>query len=111
MINIYNLGITDTEYAQLAAQGYDPNLEHQLTELGESIDQARKLARIVGLTQDKPPQTEEEWQEFMAVWGDTCDGSLEKWAKAQPLKVDIATTKFLEEKRAIAYHSSEETFD
>ncbi|MCF2152171.1 hypothetical protein IQ276_038445 [Desmonostoc muscorum LEGE 12446] len=78
MTNIHNLGMTDTEYAKLIAQGYDPNLEHQLMELGESIDEARKLARIVGLTQDKPLQTEEEWQEFMAVWGDTCDGSLEK---------------------------------
>lgn len=70
--------MTDTEYAQLAAQGYDPNLEHQLLELGESIDQARKLAQVVGLTKDKPPQTDEEWQEFMAVWEDTCDGSLGK---------------------------------
>ena len=78
MTNIHNLGITDTEYAQLAAQGYDPNLEHQLIELGESLDQARKLARVVGLTQDKPPETDQEWQEFMAVWGDSCDGSLEK---------------------------------
>ncbi|WP_298912991.1 hypothetical protein [uncultured Nostoc sp.] len=25
MTNIHNLGLTDTEYAQLAAQGYDPN--------------------------------------------------------------------------------------
>ncbi|QLE53686.1 hypothetical protein FD724_38165 (plasmid) [Nostoc sp. C057] len=76
MTNIHNLGMTDTEYAQLLAQGYDPNVEHQLIEFGESIDQARKLARVVGLTKDKPPQTEEEWQEFMAVWEDTCDGSL-----------------------------------
>jgi hypothetical protein len=70
--------MTDTEYAQFLAQGYDPNLEHQFVELGESIDQARKLARIVGLTKDKAPETEEEWEEFMAVWGDSCDGSLEK---------------------------------
>jgi hypothetical protein len=40
MTNIHNLGITDTEYAKLLAQGYDPNLEHQLVELGESLDQA-----------------------------------------------------------------------
>ena len=38
MTNIYDLGMTDTEYAQLAAQGYDPNLELQLIELGESPD-------------------------------------------------------------------------
>ncbi|MBD2525639.1 hypothetical protein [Nostoc sp. FACHB-133] len=76
MTNIHNLDITDTEYAQLLAQGYDPNLEHQLVELGESLDQARKLARVVGLTKDKPLQTDEEWQEFMAVWEDTCDGSV-----------------------------------
>ncbi len=70
MTNIHNLGMTDTEYAQMLAQGYDPNLEHQLMKIGETLDQARKLARIVGLTKDKPPQTEEEWQEFMAVWED-----------------------------------------
>ena len=70
MTNIHDLGMTDTEYAQLAAQGYDPNLEHQLIELGSSPEEARKLARVVGLTQDKAPQTDDEWQEFMAVWGD-----------------------------------------
>ena len=78
MTNIHNLGMTDTEYAQLAVQGYDPNLEHQFVELGESIDQARKLAPVVGLTKDKAPEAEEEWQEFMAVWGNNCDGSLGK---------------------------------
>ncbi|MBW4558208.1 MAG: hypothetical protein KME59_20205 [Trichormus sp. ATA11-4-KO1] len=70
MTNIHNLGMTDTEYAKLIAQGYHPNLEQQLLELGESLDQARKLARIVGLTQDKAPQTDQEWEEFMAIWGD-----------------------------------------
>ncbi|BAT56628.1 hypothetical protein NOS3756_56400 (plasmid) [Nostoc sp. NIES-3756] len=70
MTNIHKLGITDTEYAKLLTQGYDPNLEHQLIELGESSEQARKLARLVGLTQDKAPETDEEWEEFMAVWGD-----------------------------------------
>ncbi|MDJ0619313.1 MAG: hypothetical protein QNJ63_21650 [Calothrix sp. MO_192.B10] len=39
-----------------------------MIELGESPDQARKFARIVGLTKDKPPETDEEWEEFMAVW-------------------------------------------
>ena len=68
MNNIHNLGMTDTEYAQLAAQGYDPNLERQLIELGENLDEARKLTRIVGITKDKAPQTEEEWKEFMKVW-------------------------------------------
>lgn len=70
MTNIHDLDMTDTEYAQLTAQGYDPNLERHLIELGESPDEARKLARVVGLTKNKPPQTEEEWEEFMAVWGD-----------------------------------------
>lgn len=78
MTNIHDLDMTDTEYAKLAAQGYDPNLEHQLIELGESLDEARKLAQVVGLTKDKAPETEEEWQEFMAVWGDSWDGSLGK---------------------------------
>ena len=66
---IYNLNMTDTEYAQLIAQGYDPNLERELVDLGESQQEARKLARIVGLTKDKPPETDQEWDEFMQVWG------------------------------------------
>lgn len=70
MTHIHNLGMTDTEYAALVAKGYDPNLELELIELGESPAIARKLTQIVGLTQDKPPQTDEEWEEFMAVWGD-----------------------------------------
>jgi hypothetical protein len=49
-----------------------------LIELGESIYQARKLARVVGLTKDKPFQTDEEWQEFIAVWEDSCDNSVGK---------------------------------
>ncbi|QIR41762.1 hypothetical protein HCG51_34320 (plasmid) [Tolypothrix sp. PCC 7910] len=70
MTNIHDLGMTDNEYAALVAKGYDPNLELELIELGESPVIARKLTQIVGLTQDKPPQTNEEWEEFMAVWGD-----------------------------------------
>ena len=66
MINIHDLDKTDIEYTQLLAQGYNPNLECQLVELGESKEQAR----VVGLTQDKAPQTDDEWQEFMAVWGE-----------------------------------------
>lgn len=67
---IYNFDMMDTEYAQLIAQGYDPNLERELVDLGESQEEARKLARIVGLTKDKPPETDQEWDEFMQVWED-----------------------------------------
>ena len=67
---IYNFDMMDTEYAQLIAQGYDPNLERKLVDLGESQEEARKLARIVGLTKDKPPETDQEWEEFMQVWED-----------------------------------------
>ena len=66
---IYNFDMMDTEYAQLIAQGYDPNLERELVDVGESQQEARKLARIVGLTKDKPPETDQEWEEFMQVWG------------------------------------------
>ena len=62
--------MTDTEYAELVSKGYDSNLELELIELGETQQEARKLTRIVGLTKDKPPETEEEWQEFMQVWED-----------------------------------------
>lgn len=68
MTNIHDLNMTDTEYAQLAAQGYDPKLERQIIELGENLEEARKLARVIGLTKNKPPQTDEEWEEFMKVW-------------------------------------------
>ena len=61
---LYDLNITDTEYAQLAAQGYDSNLELQLIKLGETQEEARTLTRIVGLTKDKPPETDQEWEEF-----------------------------------------------
>ncbi|WP_082803723.1 hypothetical protein [Anabaena sp. 4-3] len=67
---IHDLNMTDTEYAQLVAQGYDPNLELELMELGESQTEARKLTRIVGLVQNKPPETDEEWEEFMKLWED-----------------------------------------
>ncbi len=30
LTEIHNLSMMDTEYIALAAQGYDPNLEHQL---------------------------------------------------------------------------------
>jgi hypothetical protein len=65
---IYNLNMTDTKYAELVAQGYDPNLEIELMEIGETQQQARKLSRIVGLVKDKPPETDEEWEQFMQVW-------------------------------------------
>jgi hypothetical protein len=67
---IHNLNMTDTEYAELASKGYDPNLELELIELGETQQEARKLARIVGLVQHKPPETDEEWELFMQVWED-----------------------------------------
>lgn len=68
MTEIHHLNLTDTEYAALAAQGYDPHLEQLMIQVGKDPDEARKLTRVVGLTKDKPPQTEEEWAEFMSIW-------------------------------------------
>jgi hypothetical protein len=65
---IDDLGMTDTEYAALAAKGYDLQLEQLIVEAGESPEEARKLTRIVGLVKDKPPETDEEWDEFLNVW-------------------------------------------
>ncbi len=72
---IYDLNMTDTEYAQLLAQDYDPNLELELIELGETQQEARKLSRIVGLVQNKPPESDasgersyQEWELFMQMW-------------------------------------------
>ncbi len=69
---LHNLNMTDTEYAALIAKGYDPAFEQQLVELGEEPGLARKLAQFVGLLQDKPPETEEEWEELMAAWEEVC---------------------------------------
>lgn len=67
---IYDLNLTDTKYAELVAQGYDPHLELELVKLGETQQEARKLSRIVGLVKDKPPETDEEWELLMQVWED-----------------------------------------
>ncbi|MEA5578699.1 hypothetical protein [Anabaena sp. UHCC 0451] len=67
---IHDLNMADTEYAELVAQGYNPHLELELIELGETQQQARKLSRIVGLVQQKPPETDEDWEQFMQVWED-----------------------------------------
>jgi hypothetical protein len=63
-----HLGMTDIEYAALAAKGYDPNLERMMIEAGSLPESARKLTRIVGLVKDKPPETDQEWDEFLNVW-------------------------------------------
>jgi len=54
---IDDLGMTDTEYAALAAKGYDLQLEQLIVEAGESPEEARKLTQIVGLVKDKPLET------------------------------------------------------
>jgi len=47
--SIKDLGMTDTEYAQLVSKGYEPVLQRQLIALGEDPDKARKFTRFVGL--------------------------------------------------------------
>jgi hypothetical protein len=47
-------------------------LELQLIAIGEAPSQARKLTKVVGLLKDKPPETDEEWSEFMTAWEDAC---------------------------------------
>lgn len=71
-VPIHDLNMTDTEYAALAIKGYEPILERQLIAIGENPDKARSLTRFVGLLQDKPPETEEEWQELMTMWEEVC---------------------------------------
>lgn len=67
-LSIHDLGMTDTEYAALADSGYDPTLERMMIEASSSPKDARLLTRIVGLVKDKPPETNEEWDEFLNVW-------------------------------------------
>ncbi|MBD2778873.1 hypothetical protein [Iningainema tapete] len=70
---IYNLDMSDTEYAALVAKGYDPTFERDLVEVfGEDAQKARKLTRFVGLIKTKSPETDGEWQEVMAAWDDVC---------------------------------------
>lgn len=65
---IQNLGMTDTEYAQMLAQGYDPELERQPIALGQDLDQARKMARFFGLLKGKSLETQEEREELSRAW-------------------------------------------
>ena len=69
---IHDLNMSDTEYAQLVSKGYEPILERQLIALGEDPNKARSLTRFVGLLQDKPPETDEEWEELTSAWEDAC---------------------------------------
>ncbi|MCT7971235.1 hypothetical protein [Laspinema olomoucense] len=68
MTNPEPLDLLDTDYAALIATDYDPNLERLIKAAGESPRDAVVLTRLVGLVQ-KPIETEEDWQEFEAVWG------------------------------------------
>lgn len=45
---MHDLGMADTEYAALAALGYDLNLEQLMIESGESLESARSLTRKRG---------------------------------------------------------------
>ena len=65
---IEDLGLIDTEYAQLLAQGYDPELERQLVALGEQPTNARKMTRFLGLLKGKSPETESDWEELILDW-------------------------------------------
>ncbi len=65
---IEDLGMTDEEYAQLLTQGYEPELERQLTELGERPTIARKMTRFFGLLKGKSPETESDWEELSDDW-------------------------------------------
>lgn len=68
MTNPEPLDLLDTDYAALIATDYDPNLERLMRAAGESPTDAVLLTRLVGLVQN-PLETEEDWQQFEAVWG------------------------------------------
>lgn len=65
---IEDLTMTDTEYAQLLAQGYNPELEYQLIALGETTYIARKLTIFFGLLKGKTLETQEEREELSLAW-------------------------------------------
>jgi D-alanyl-D-alanine carboxypeptidase len=67
----YEIENPEKQFTSLTTPVYTAVLNTLQAETGgDRIDQARKLARVVGLTKHKPPQTDQEWQEFMAVWDD-----------------------------------------
>ncbi|MGL4503193.1 MAG: hypothetical protein ACRCU2_29295 [Planktothrix sp.] len=68
MTNPEPLDLLDTDYANLIATDYDPNLERLMKAAGESPRDAVLLTRLVGLAQ-KLLETEEDWPDFEAVWG------------------------------------------
>lgn len=65
---IEDLSLTDTEYAQLLTQGYDPELERQLIAIGERPTVARKMTQFFGLFKGKSPETESDWEELIDKW-------------------------------------------
>ena len=65
---IEDLKMTDTEYARLLTQGYDPELERQLIAIGERPTVARKMTRFFGLLKGKSPKTESDWEELLDNW-------------------------------------------
>ena len=65
---IEDLDLIDTEYAQLLAQGYDPELERQLVALGEQPTNARKMTQFLGWLLGKSPETESDWEELILDW-------------------------------------------
>ena len=65
---IKDLSLTDTEYAQLLTQGYDPELERQLIAIGERPSVPRKMTRFFGLLKGQSPETESDWEELIDDW-------------------------------------------
>lgn len=61
-----SLDLLDTDYANLIATDYDPNLERLMRAAGESPRDTVVLTRLVGLAQ-KLLETEEDWQQFETV--------------------------------------------
>ncbi|MBD2744993.1 hypothetical protein [Coleofasciculus sp. FACHB-1120] len=49
-----------------------PVTEHLFLEVGEDPSQVLKLTRLVGLLQDKPPETEPDWEEVIGAIENVC---------------------------------------
>lgn len=73
MTELHDLNMLDTEYAALIAKGYDSTIEQQLITLGQNPSDARDMARLMGFITKATPQTDEEWEEFNAIWVDICN--------------------------------------
>ncbi|MEH1832701.1 MAG: hypothetical protein V7L29_11605 [Nostoc sp.] len=84
MTNIHNLGMTDTEYAQLLTQGYDPNLEHQLLEQARELRPSPKASPSSGADQRQTTPDKRGVGRIYSSLGGLVVGEIGRWGDRSP---------------------------